>query len=302
MSLVNTPSIIKRENWNSAVEFSKKTIQALQQLAHLRLGVESSPTFVSPTFTGLTASLLVQTNSTKALTSVSDLTNWIAGTSNRVTVSDDGDGTITLSGPQDIHTSASPTFTGLTLSGITLGSVLFAGASGVVSQDNSNLFWDDTNNRLGVGVNTGFDPRVGITVLGDIDILHTASVADDHAFELDVDAAGLGDVKAIDINYITGSVSAGKDEAILLVSIDEIAAGGGDIFALEVLATEGSADKVVGLKVGVLIDPIHHDSGTFINPTTGTDNTPSTDVPEMIDGDSGPTKRTSIFEAEDEYI
>lgn len=33
----------------------------------------------------------------------------------------------------------------------TAGSVVFAGTSGVYSQDNANLFWDDTNNRLGIG-------------------------------------------------------------------------------------------------------------------------------------------------------
>jgi hypothetical protein len=32
----------------------------------------------------------------------------------------------------------------------TAGSVVFAGASGVYSQDNSNLFWDNTNDRLGI--------------------------------------------------------------------------------------------------------------------------------------------------------
>ena len=32
----------------------------------------------------------------------------------------------------------------------TLGSVVFAGASGVYTQDNANLFWDDTSNRLGI--------------------------------------------------------------------------------------------------------------------------------------------------------
>ncbi|KKN54245.1 hypothetical protein LCGC14_0594270 [marine sediment metagenome] len=53
-----------------------------------------------------------------------------------------------------LGSEAEPTFAGLTLSGMTVGSVLFAGASGVVSQDNSSLFWDDTNNRLGIGVNT----------------------------------------------------------------------------------------------------------------------------------------------------
>ena len=29
--------------------------------------------------------------------------------------------------------------------------MVFAGASGVYSQDNANLFWDDSNNRLGIG-------------------------------------------------------------------------------------------------------------------------------------------------------
>lgn len=33
----------------------------------------------------------------------------------------------------------------------TAGSVLFAGTGGILQQDNSNLFWDDTNNRLGIG-------------------------------------------------------------------------------------------------------------------------------------------------------
>ena len=38
-----------------------------------------------------------------------------------------------------------------TVTAFTTGSVVFAGASGVYSQDNANLFWDDTNNRLGIG-------------------------------------------------------------------------------------------------------------------------------------------------------
>jgi hypothetical protein len=38
-----------------------------------------------------------------------------------------------------------------TATAFTAGSVVFAGASGVYSQNNSNLFWDNTNNRLGLG-------------------------------------------------------------------------------------------------------------------------------------------------------
>jgi hypothetical protein len=49
------------------------------------------------------------------------------------------------------------------LSGLSAGSVLFAGAGSAVSQDNANFFWDDTNNRLGIGTNT---PTNLLTTLG----------------------------------------------------------------------------------------------------------------------------------------
>jgi hypothetical protein len=41
---------------------------------------------------------------------------------------------------------------------LTLGSLPFIGASGALSQDNTNLFYDDTNNRLGIGTNAPTTP------------------------------------------------------------------------------------------------------------------------------------------------
>ena len=46
---------------------------------------------------------------------------------------------------------------------LTTGSVPFIGASGALSQDNANLFFDDTNNRLGIGTNA---PTTAIDVFG----------------------------------------------------------------------------------------------------------------------------------------
>jgi hypothetical protein len=40
---------------------------------------------------------------------------------------------------------------GSTITGSTVGSVVFIGTSGILAQDNANLFWDDANNRLGIG-------------------------------------------------------------------------------------------------------------------------------------------------------
>ena len=54
------------------------------------------------------------------------------------------DGTINLVG-----STATLTIT----TALTTGSVGFIGASGALLQDNANFFWDDTNNRLGLGTN-----------------------------------------------------------------------------------------------------------------------------------------------------
>lgn len=47
------------------------------------------------------------------------------------------------------------------VTGATQGSVLFAGVSGALTQDNTNFFWDDTTNRLGIGDST---PLAALTV------------------------------------------------------------------------------------------------------------------------------------------
>jgi hypothetical protein len=56
-------------------------------------------------------------------TGVAPVAAAITGTANRVTVTN-GAGTITLSGPQDIHTGASPTFVGATLTGLTASRIV----------------------------------------------------------------------------------------------------------------------------------------------------------------------------------
>ncbi len=50
--------------------------------------------------------------------------------------------------------SAQQTFSAAPVLPLTTGSIPFIGAGGVLSQDNANLFWDDTNNKLGVGTIT----------------------------------------------------------------------------------------------------------------------------------------------------
>jgi hypothetical protein len=75
----------------------------------------------------------------------------LTGTVNRITVTN-GLGTITLTTPQDIHTAASPTFSGLTLSGLTPRSFLYSGVGGALTTTTA-----PTNGQLLVG-STGSVP------------------------------------------------------------------------------------------------------------------------------------------------
>jgi len=54
---------------------------------------------------------------------------------------------------------------GGTITGATAGSILFAGVGGILQQDNANLFFDDTNNRFGIGTTT---PTVTLDINGNV--------------------------------------------------------------------------------------------------------------------------------------
>ncbi len=116
--------------------------------------------------------------------------------------------------------------------------------------------------NVGIGV---ADPFHELEVVGGVNIAHTATAADEHALELDVDANARGDIKGIDINYTTGAISTGQDAEAILVNIDGFAATGGHFAGLEVLATEGGLDDIVAVESGILVDPILQLSGTFGN-------------------------------------
>jgi|GEM_PF-1726015 len=58
----------------------------------------------------------------------------------------------------------------LKISGLTKGSVIFQGDNGL-TQDNANFFWDDVNNRLGLGTKT---PAQTLDIKGNLGLTHAA--------------------------------------------------------------------------------------------------------------------------------
>ena len=89
----------------------------------------------------------LQTDST--INGTQNLLNLIGGTN--VTLTDDGNGNITIDATGG--GGGGSVSIGDTIGSATQGSILFAGSSGILAQDNSNFFWDDSNNRLGIGTN-----------------------------------------------------------------------------------------------------------------------------------------------------
>jgi hypothetical protein len=83
----------------------------------IQLDSTYSPTFAAATLSNLTASRLVATDENKLLAST-NLSSWIAGTSNQITVTNNGSGGVTLSTPQSIGTGSTPTFANLILSSL----------------------------------------------------------------------------------------------------------------------------------------------------------------------------------------
>lgn len=171
------------------------------------------------------------------------------------------------------------------LTSITTGladqTIAFSNA-GVLTGD-TNLTWDDVEQLL--------------RVIGVMELTHTATESDDHALEIICDAAGFSDVKALDIDYISGAITATQDAGVILVNIDQTAATGGRITGLEVLATSGLA-KVEALFAGVGVAPIEHLSGTFGDADTVLVNA----VDETTDLSAGGAGNVSIFAADNDTM
>jgi hypothetical protein len=91
--------------------------------------------------------------SSSAVTSISGGTTGI--TPNTATT-----GAVTLAGTLGVANGGTGTTTQFTQ-----GSVVFAGASGVYTQDNANFFWDNANKRLGIGTTL---PAFSIDAIGTI--------------------------------------------------------------------------------------------------------------------------------------
>ncbi len=148
----------------------------------------------------------------------------VQGTSNQVIVNNNA-GTITLSTPQDINTSSSPTFAGLTLSAplgvtsggtgaasLTAGGILFGNGTGAITA--SAVL---TNGQLLIGDGTGAPTAAALTQGSGIQITNGAGsitvAVDSTVCTTSGNCAGVGGTGDIVNNGQTGPVTIGTNNA-----------------------------------------------------------------------------------------
>ncbi len=123
-----------------------------------------------------------------------------------------------------------------TFDSLTLGSVVFASTNGLLIDDNSNLFWDNTNKRLGIGTITNMLAPLNIT--GDTDNigdrhegLWMRVKAGAYIVQLNVrgprleigGGASLDTTPAMSINYLTGKVGIGTTSKLSKLTVKQSA-------------------------------------------------------------------------------
>ncbi len=145
------------------------------------------------TFTNSTSTNQVTTNSTSTnsfissfvatLANITNLTVTNGTTTNLITTNATSTNSFATTGVVTNLTATSATTTGLAVTGsstfanapafssLAAGSVAFVGANGVVKESSTKFFFDETNNRLGIGTNTPFET---LTVDGTLAVTGTA--------------------------------------------------------------------------------------------------------------------------------
>ena len=108
---------------------------------------------VSGNIAGNASNITATSNSTlTTLTALSlpgsQVTGNISGNAANITATSNS----TLTSLPNLTSAPSLSITGTQVTGFTQGSVLFAGASGQITQDNPNFYWNDTTFNLGLGV------------------------------------------------------------------------------------------------------------------------------------------------------
>ncbi|MFA5838579.1 MAG: immunoglobulin-like domain-containing protein [Candidatus Paceibacterota bacterium] len=202
---------------NSTTTNATSTTLAITNTATTSNLIVSNDTTIS----SLTPSRLVSLNSSRKLTNT-DLFSWVSGTTNQITITDDSDGTITLSLPQNIHTSANPTFNNLTLTGTlnTTGLSSFTQASTTRLSVFDTLYVGGTSTttitQSAINIPTGGNYQINGTSVLSATVLGSGVLSSSLTSVGTLSSLTIGGTLAMGANNITSTGSLGATGARIL--------------------------------------------------------------------------------------
>ena len=147
----------------------------------------------------------------------------------------------------------------LSIADMTQGSIPFIGASGLVTQDNSNLFWDDTNNRLGIGTTS---PNAKLNIFGT-----------DNGMRLSYDGSNYTDLSTNSSGELLINTTNATEAAMIIGSgntVDTSVQFDGSIHDFFSGIDDSTGAYVIGSGLDVTSSAVETGSGTVTNVAGGT--------------------------------
>jgi hypothetical protein len=209
------------------------------------------------TGTQVTALLSVFTSSLKGLAPASGggTTNYLRADGVWTTIP-----TSSLTGILGVANGGTGTGTALTS-----GSIVFAGASGVYAQDNANLFWNDTDNRLGLGTNipaNKLDVVAGTLASGQQALKTTATLAAPVANSYET------------ANYFS-VIPQGSSDGFVVAQVAELATGYTGVGRTVGFSTQNNAEGTGVLAFTPFTGALKANFGAILSVATTTGTTPT---------------------------
>jgi len=129
-----------------------------------------------------------------------------------------------FNGTGDFYTTGNIEGANLSSAALTEGSVVFTGADGILADDNTKFYWDDTNDRLGIGA-TSTDAKLAVTG-GYVDIVLTGKngLGESGVLQTKSDGKTIGDALGWNFN-LRGSNDASANYAKFVIGITDPTAG-----------------------------------------------------------------------------